>query len=154
MSFFPVSSTSDLYITPFLSQLQTLFQTQISPAPSVVYTLPPDGQPEHNSVVITTPEFDDTGSTLDKRELTFHLNIIHFTAASSRVADDFQNCYNWFSAYVNVLDAWKNQNLSGTSREVTLKKGRVDRIQWDAIPMIVLFMKVDVVVEFNPYAGT
>lgn len=151
----PFDSTTDLFITPALTQLGVLVAAQISPPPSVVYLLPPDGQPENNSVVFTSPEFEDRGSTEGKRELCFHLNVIHFTHASMRLADDLQNCYNWLSAYLNVFDAWANQSLqagNGTTyaRQIDLKKGRITKIAWGATPMVVLFMNVDIITEYNP----
>ncbi len=155
----PFSSTTDLFITPILNQLSVIINAQISPPPSVIYTLPPDGQPENNSVVITAPTFEDVGATEGLRELRFHFNVIHFTDCSMRIGDDIQNCYNWLSAYLNVFDAWANQSLQDVhgvvnSREVTLTKGRVTKLPWGATSFIVLFMNLDVITEYAPYTGS
>ncbi len=150
----PFSSTNDQFIGPILAQLKVIINAQITPPPSVIYTLPPDGQPENNSVVITAPTFEDCGTTEGLRELRFHFNVIHFTDCSMRLGDDIQNSYNWLWAYLNVFDAWANQPLSGNAREVTLTKGRITKLPWGATSFIVLFMNLDVITEYAPYTGS
>jgi hypothetical protein len=147
--------TDDL-IGPIITQLAQCIQTQITPAPSVVYTMPPDGQPENNSVALGMAEWkveEGDLSTNGILSLCLTFNVWHFFQ-SRILAENIQNTYNWLHAYLNVFSAWGNQYLQDSqgvvhARAVCPKKGGTTKASFSGIPFTVLYMQIEVITDFS-----
>lgn len=144
--------TDDL-VGPIVSAMSSAISTQLASPPSVIYTLPPDGQPENNSCLIAFGRFDleqklEDGWASGKYAVKLTFNVQHYFRRS-RWADDLQNCYNYLHAYLNLFSAWGNQSLGGLTRTVTPMAGGVMRDAYAGTPFVVLSMRVEVCTDVN-----
>jgi hypothetical protein len=113
-----------------------------------LYTTPPEGEPEDNSVLFPLKHWrilDDTNAKL-KVELTF--SILHLFRRN-RMEDAYPRAQTFLTAWWNALADWSNLTLGGLAISTTIKDGGMGMVEWADQPYLALTHTITVLTEFN-----
>lgn len=138
---------SDSLIGPIVSQIAQIIETQIAGVDRV-YPNIPDGPPEDNSVIIPLSNFeilDETNGRLSVR-LTFG---VRHLIRRKEMGESVTACYSYLMPYFQCFSAWKNQDLGGTARLMTVKNGGITQFIESGQVYLALIINLQVLTEFT-----
>ena len=142
----PSFTPSDTLIGPIVTQLAGI-AGQIQGV-GRTYTVPPEGEPEDNSVLFPLKRWrviDDTNAKL-KVELTF--SILHLFRRD-RMDDVMPRVQLVMTSWWNALADWQNLTLGGLAIDTTIKDGAIGTVEWAGQMYLSLTNTVIVLTEFN-----
>lgn len=142
----PSFTPSDTLIGPIVTQLAGI-AGQIQGV-GRTYTVPPEGEPEDNSVLFPLKRWrviDDTNAKL-KVELTF--SILHLFRRD-RMDDVMPRVQLVMTSWWNALADWSNLTLGGLAIDTTIKDGAIGTVEWAGQMYLSLTNTVVVLTEFN-----
>ena len=138
--------TTDTYLGPIAAQLSTVAQ-QIS-GMGRIYTEPPEGPPESNSVMIALKTWTVVEETNAKIRVMLSFDIYH-VFRRNRLADTLTAARSFVFPWLLALSAWSNQSLNGLSRTVSPKSGSLQSMTYAQQDYIAVYNSVMIDTEFN-----
>lgn len=148
---YPLTPTDDI-ITPIISTLANVLNTQIGSGIGRLYVEAPDGAPEHQSVLFPIVRFKISGDTNGKLYITLNM-AIRYVLRRSKLSDDMVTLYSMFSAFTRVLTSWPNQGLTYNSTPssitCTVTGGQFTQFAFAGTPFICMQLDTEVLTEIN-----
>ena len=142
----PSFTPSDNLIGPIVSQLAGI-ASQIQGV-GRTYTVPPEGEPEDNSVLFPLKRWRVIDSTNAKLKVELTFSILHLFRRD-RMDDVMPRVQLVMTSWWNALADWQNLTLGGLAIDTTIKDGAIGTVEWAGQLYLSLTNTVVVLTEFN-----
>lgn len=123
----PSFTQTDALVSPIVAQLAAI-AGQIQGV-GRTYVVPPEGEPEDNSVLFPLKRWKILDSTNAKLKVELTFTIMHLFRRD-RMEDVIPRAHLAMTAWWNALADWSNLTLGGLAIDTTIKDGSIGSVMW------------------------
>lgn len=146
----PSYTPDDTLLGPLKQALADTVRAQI-PSIANIYPNPPDQAPNNNSVCFTNIEIKPDASTYGKLRFTIKLSLAHLFTRPSGLSAAWIEAQTYFLPWMQVLNAWANQDLEDLDLSFVINTPKVSlqQVLYAGTPYVGLVIPAEFLAEIN-----
>lgn len=142
-----VYNPTDDLVGPIASALLSVGQTQLTGI-DYFYADESDEPPQHNSLMVMSPQFDILDDTNGRLEMVLKFRVcLRYNVRQISVDNPALRTY--MTPMLQAYSSWANTDLGGLSRQIDVKGGGIIREMYAGEMFRTLLLNLGVVTEYN-----